>query len=183
MKPHYIFLASLRLVLLLSFSLLACAQEDDEIKLQNEKDSDVSLDKEEVLFIGNSHTYYNQGISTHLAKFRENDNLTFEPLIQEVAQGGYTLQNHLEDQTTLDKINERSWDIIILQENTSVASEALPSSVDAMKSFSEMVKSKGTRVFLFMTWPYKDNANMLIGIKETYQNGVLATGAKLVLLV
>ncbi|MEP3210318.1 MAG: DUF4886 domain-containing protein [Maribacter sp.] len=180
MKTPYTFLVRLKLVLLLSFSLSSCAQQEDSGKLQNEKAGDVSLGKEEVLFIGNSHTYYNQGMSTHLRNFRDSDDLKFDPIIQEIAIGGYTLQDHLGDQATIDKINERSWDVIILQENTAVASEALSSSVNAMQSFSEMVKPKGTKVFLFMTWPYKDRPEMLTGIRKTYQNGVLATSATLV---
>ncbi len=180
MKTSYTFLVRLKLVLLLCFSLTSCAQQENSGKLQNEKVGDVSFGKEEVLFIGNSHTYYNQGMSTHLRKFRDGDTLKFDPIIQEIAIGGYSLQDHLGDQATLDKINERSWDVIILQENTAVAAEALTSSVAAMQSFSEMVKPKGTKVFLFMTWPYKDRPEMLSGIRKTYQNGVLATRATLI---
>ena len=115
MKTQSIYLAHFKLIVLLSFSLFACSQEANDGNVQNEIDGDVSFGKEAVLFIGNSHTYYNQGISSHLSKFRDNDNLGFKPLIQEVAVGGYSLQDHLSDQTTLDKINERSWDAILDQ--------------------------------------------------------------------
>jgi hypothetical protein len=106
--------------------------------------------------------------------------LEFTPITQEFARGGYTLQDHLADQGTLDKINERLWDVVVLQENTFVAEQVLPETIDAMIALSEMVIPKGTRVFLFMTWPYENEENMLSGIRETYQNGTRAASATLV---
>jgi hypothetical protein len=151
------------------------AQNDnDNDKLPNEDEIVVSSGKEEILFIGNSHTYYNQGISGHLLKFRNNDNLEFEPLIQEAAQGGYSLQDHLNDPSTIAKVKGRAWDFIILQENTSVAAETLQSTTDAMIAFSDLVSQNDTKILLFMTWPYKDNPEMLSGIKNTYQAGASA---------
>ncbi|MFS4491559.1 DUF4886 domain-containing protein [Maribacter sp. 2308TA10-17] len=180
MNEKYFFLGNFKLVLLLSFILLSCSQKNDNSKLSNEEENTVSLDKEEILFIGNSHTYYNEGIATHLKRFRENDNLNIELIIQDAAFGGFTLQDHLENQTTLNKLNERSWDAIILQENTSIAADELPSTQVAMASFAEMVKQKGTKIFLFMTWPYRDNPDMLTSIRQTYENGRLETGGILV---
>jgi len=180
MKAHYTFLVRFKGILILFFLLIACSQDSNDTQLPNEAEDVFALGKEEILFIGNSHTFYNQGIYSHLGKFRDNDNLDFKPLIQEAARGGYTLEDHLGDQITLDKINERSWDVIILQENTFIAEQALPSSIEAMKSFAELVKQKGTKVYLFMTWPYKDQREMLAGIQQTYQKGALETGAEIV---
>ncbi|TMM56990.1 SGNH/GDSL hydrolase family protein [Maribacter algarum] len=180
MKVQFTFLVCIKLALLLAFSQMACSSGENRENLQNEKEPTTSIDKEEILFIGNSHTYYNQGIAYHLSKFRDEDDLAFEPLIQEAAKGGFSLLDHLTDQSTIDKINERSWDFIILQENTLVASETLPTTIEAMKSLSDMAKQQGAEVLLFMTWPYENQPDMLTGINDTYRNGSFQTNARLV---
>jgi hypothetical protein len=63
------------------------------------------------------------------------------------------------------------WDVVVLQENTFVAEQVLPETIDAIIALSEMVITKGAKVFLFMTWPYENEGNMLSEIRETYQNG------------
>jgi len=97
-----------------------------------------------------------------------------------VAKGGYSLQDHLADPTTLAKIEERTWHSIVLQENTSVAAQMLPETIEAMERIATMVKQKGTKMYLFMTWPYRDEPDMLVAIRKTYESGKLATGATLV---
>ena len=170
-----------RIVLLLYIVLLtSCSTQKNSDKLPKEDEVVVSSGKEEVLFIGNSHTYYNQGISTHLLKFRENDNIGFEPLIQEAAQGGFSLQDHLGNPGTIAKVKERAWDFIILQENTSVAAQTLSSTTDAMIEFANMVAQNDTKIFLFMTWPYKEDPDMLAGIKDTYKAGASAVNGTIV---
>ncbi len=178
MKGAYYFY---RIVLLVFITLMtSCSAQKDNDKILNENETDVSSDKEAILFIGNSHTYYNQGVSTHLSKFRANDNLEFEPLFEEAAHGGYSLQDHLGDPSTIAKIKERAWDVLVLQENTSVAAETLPSTTAAMIAISDMVAQHDTKVFLYMTWPYKDFPEMLSGIKNTYETGATATKGTLV---
>jgi len=180
MRRKQAFFSYLTLTILVSFFIINCSKKEETVNGQIEQEPMVVTGEEAILFIGNSHTFYNQGLSRHLIKFRANDNLDFIPLIQEAAIGGYTLQDHLMDISTLNKINERSWDAIIFQENSFVASEVQPASIDAMKELSELVATKGTKVFLFMTWPYKNDSGMLTGIKETYQKGAVATGATIV---
>ena len=78
------------------------------------------------------------------------------------------------------KIKERPWDFLILQENTSVAAETLQSTTDAMIGISEMMAQNDTKILLFMTWPYKENPEMLLGIKDTYEAGAAKIKADIV---
>lgn len=171
MKRNHKFLLYLKLTVLVCFLLTSWSKKKETENIQIEEENVIALGKENILFIGNSHTYFNQGVSSHLEKFRVNDDLEFTPIIQEFAKGGYTLQDHLSDQGTLEKINERLWDVVVLQENTFVAEQVLPETIDAIIALSEMVITKGAKVFLFMTWPYENEGNMLSEIRETYQNG------------
>lgn len=177
-RAHFL----LRILFLLAFSLLLfdCNKEKDSEKVPDEKEAEVSIETEAVLFIGNSHTYFNSGIASHLASFRSLDNLDFTPIISEVAKGGYTLNDHLNDSETIDKINERSWDVMILQENSSVAAEELEETIEAAVALNDLVIRKGTKVLLFMTWPYEDEPQMLAAIKRTYTKSATAIDATIV---
>lgn len=164
------------------FTLLFCscnAQNDDN-NASEDKGKEIESAPEAILFIGNSHTYYNQGLATHLLEFRKNDGSELEPVIQEVAKGGYSLEDHLNDPSSLSKINERNWDYVIFQENTSVAAEALESTTDAMIVLADMVAQNNTEILLFMTWPYEERPEMLNGIKKTYESGAKAINATIV---
>ncbi len=159
--------------------ILGCSKgENDKSNPLNEKpksEADV-----EILFIGNSHTYYNSGVPFHVGRFIEKDNLPNAPLIAESSFGGFSLADHMNNATTLEKINERDWEYIILQENTFVAANTDESTLEALTSFKEMVSQKSTKIYLFMTWEYKGEPEMYQPIKKTYEDGAIAIGAEIV---
>ena len=72
-----------------------------------------------VLFIGNSYTYTNS-MPTMLQSFAAacGDTLVFDMS----APGGYTLQQHSTDATTLSRITSQQWDIVVLQEQSEMPS-------------------------------------------------------------
>ncbi|HPX75489.1 MAG TPA: hypothetical protein PLW77_02780, partial [Bacteroidales bacterium] len=69
-----------------------------------------------VLFIGNSYTYSNEGVPTALKKIAES--LGEEVNTEMIAPGGYRFSNHCTNQATLDLINSRNWDYVVLQEQS-----------------------------------------------------------------
>lgn len=158
---------------------LSCEKDDDPSVLDEEEVIE-SIQKEEILFIGNSHTYFNEGVYTHLKRFVTHADLNVELTTFDSARGGFTLQDHLADAGTLARINERSWDAIVLQENTFVAAQELQETFDAMNELASMVKPRGAKVYLFMTWPYKDQPEMLAPLKRVYAKGILETGGILI---
>lgn len=159
--------------------VIACAQ-GENAAIRPELSESMTPSAEEILFIGNSHTYYNSGIPFHVNRFRANDALPYEPFIREVSFAGFSLTEHLANATTMAKVEERDWEIIVLQENTTVASNDGSSTLQAVKAFRELVGQKGTKIYLFMTWPYKDRPEMFPPIKKTYQEAATATGVNLV---
>jgi hypothetical protein len=68
-----------------------------------------------VLFIGNSHTYYND-----LPQLFYNLSLSGNhPVIKDMsAIGGYTLEQHSTNPTTLSKIAHGGWNYVVLQEQS-----------------------------------------------------------------
>lgn len=129
--------------------------------------------KTNVLFIGNSLTYYHDMPKTLQAMLNEN-NSKFN--IEQSAFAGMTLNGHLEDiitetkgddiytrekeagelTETEKKLKSKKWDIIILQEGTGrlyyseVIKEVINPSIKRIKEFNDNPKCK---YILYKTWP------------------------------
>jgi hypothetical protein len=115
--------------------------------------------KLEVLFLGNSYTYVNDlpNLITQIALSKGDTLLTDENDV-----GGYTLQAHSTDATSLSKINSRPWDYVILQEQSQ--RPAFPQSQVAVEvypfadSLNKYIKNNDscTQTVFFMTWGRKN---------------------------
>lgn len=155
-----------------------CANDESATKVI-ENEASEPFEDVEVLFVGNSHTYYNSGLAFHVGRFRENEDSNIVPYIKEVTSGGYSLADHIEN-TAIAKINERDWDFIILQENTFIAANESESSITSFNKFKDVLSQKRAKVLLFMTWEYKDEPDMYERIRKTYNDGALITGGQVV---
>ena len=119
-----------------------------------------------VLFIGNSLTYYHEMPQTLQMMLNEtNKNIT----IDQSTYPGYSLSQHLSRETesttehriitlTEKKIVEKDWDIIILQ--TGTVSVLIPENRElkvnrAISRIKELATNKECKFILFNTWPSK----------------------------
>ena len=118
-----------------------------------------SAQQTSVLFVGNSYIYTQNlpGTLYNLA-LAGGDTIYHESS----TPGGYTLQGHSTNSTTLTKITSRDWDFVVLQEQSQkpsfppaqVASETYPYAevlVDSIKSNYEC-----SEPLFFMTWGRRD---------------------------
>lgn len=117
-----------------------------------------------ILFIGNSYTYVNN-LPLLLDSMMTADGDTLEWDMS--APGGYTLQLHSTDTTTLSKINSRPWDYVVLQEQSQLPS-LQPDSVDSTTiPFALLLDSlihannACTQTVFYETWgrKYGDSSN------------------------
>ena len=69
----------------------------------------------DVLFIGNSYTYYND-LPDMLSKISSSfgDSIFHD----QNTPGGYSLYAHSQDQLSIDKINQQNWDYVVLQDQS-----------------------------------------------------------------
>jgi len=133
---------NITIVLLAVFLLFAgCEKENSkllncglELEMNNEP---INLS---VLFIGNSHTYYNDMPEMVGAIARSMGDHVYTEMS---APGGYDFERHYKLDATISAINSRNWDYIVLQE--SGWRTALPPSVTAS-----------------MIYPYADSLNRVI---------------------
>jgi len=162
------------LLFLMLFLLVSCS--DDNTALEKEEEIiETPFVPQNVLFIGNSHTHFNQGIDFYLRGFLKNTSLPYDPLIERSAFDGFELDDHLENATTLSKLASKEWDIVVLQENTFKAANDKLGAKVGMERFKFTIKTDKTKLYLFLTWGYKDEPAMLANITETYEE----TGALL----
>ncbi len=115
--------------------------------------------KLQALFLGNSYTYVNDlpNMLKQLALSKGDTLIT-----DQNTPGGYTLQLHSTDATSLAKINAAPWDYVILQEQSQlpafppsqVASEVYPFA-DSLNKYIKKNDSC-TRIAFFMTWGRKN---------------------------
>ena len=117
-----------------------------------------------VLFLGNSYTYVND-LPLIISKLAQStgDNFTY----QQSTPGGYTLQGHSTNSTSLNLIRQGGWDYVVLQEQSQkpsfpmsqVSVEVFPYA--AMLSDSIIHYSPCAKPLFFMTWgrKYGDASN------------------------
>lgn len=115
--------------------------------------------KRKVLFIGNSYIYTNdmpkllQQLATSMG-----DTLIYD----QNTPGGYTMESHSWDATTINKIFSQPWDIVVLQEQSQKPS--FPPAQVAVETYpfahklDSMVRKNNscTETMFFMTWGYKN---------------------------
>ncbi len=112
-----------------------------------------------VLFIGNSYVFTeNLPAVLYYLALERGDSIYYESS----TPGGYTLEGHTTNATTLSKIASRDWDFVVIQEQSQkpsfppaqVASETFPYAqilVDSIQSNYEC-----TEPVFFMTWGRRD---------------------------
>lgn len=127
-----------------------------------------------VLFIGNSYSYYNNGIATMYSNLLRTSGLWRNGEFgtrQKTISGG-RLAEHLTGISELLTLpNTQSWDMVILQEYSNGPIKNSKSIKEFQQSSGELAKiireHDATPVF-FMTWAYKGNKAMVQQLRDAY---------------
>jgi hypothetical protein len=130
-----------------------------------------STERLEVLFIGNSYTYSNGGLGGMLRDLAQGAGFLV-PRTQMEVWGGLTLTDHCSRQETLDAIDSRDWDYIILQEYDYGPTHygTWPRTVEAFMEASRTLNARiqgnnaangwSTQVVFFETWAREPGATL-----------------------
>lgn len=108
-----------------------------------------------MLFIGNSHTYYNDlpHLFSNLAASGGKVVTT-----DMSAPGGYTLEQHTILQATLDKIARGGWDYVVLQEQSqypTIDFYRYSSMYPAARHLDSLITAVRAQTVLYMTWGWR----------------------------
>ena len=110
----------------------------------------------QILFIGNSLTYYNDlpGMFEQIALNEERD-----IFVDESMQGGIRLRTRINDPQTIEKINERDWDYVIQQSDDITAfSDMYDDEIYCMNILKNHIKSNcdSTKIIYEILWGFEN---------------------------
>lgn len=126
-----------------------------------------------VLFVGNSFSYFNNGLHNQVANLVRTAGEWQKGKNQfrlKTISGG-KLWEHIEGlPPLLDRPQNKQWDVVVLQEfsNGPIKNGAKKAFSDAVDTLTTMVRKSGAQPVLFMTWAYKDNDKMTSQLAKAY---------------
>lgn len=109
-----------------------------------------------ILFIGNSYTFVNDLPST-FAKLAKSGGQKVE--VGMAARSGWTLLDHLKSTETLDTLNSRKWNFVVLQEQSqipSVEQSRVQEMYPAARELVFKIRGIGAMPLFFVTWAHYD---------------------------
>ncbi len=144
----------------------------------------------QVLFIGNSFTYFNDMPYTFLNMAKTVDP---DARVESIAYGGYSLSQYCDETTevgklVISKIVSYEWDYVVLQEQSITPCVDADSFVSAVKKLSRIASQVGAKVILYQTWSYEKDSEKLAltgmtydemseALKNAYQRAAEESGA------
>jgi len=152
------------LFLVLLFGIWGC--EEEIIPNLDTSKTDIN-----VLFVGNSYTFYNSGVDFHLQKMLDADaknDTSFNYSIQKVAFSSYTLQAHYQDTITTNKIKNKKWNMVVLQEQSTRPINNPALFLEYATKLDLEIKKTNAKTVLFMTWAPKETPSEINTISASY---------------
>ena len=129
--------------------------------------------EESILFVGNSFTYYNNGLHDHvrnlLARGANADGAVHAYLRLLTISGG-TLPEHRAG--LQQRLDEQSWDRVILQgySNGPITPGKAVEFQSAAREYAERIRTHGAEPMFFMTWAYTDRPEMTSQLDAAYSD-------------
>ena len=124
-----------------------------------------------VLFVGNSFTFYNNAIYTHLRKLlvAQAPSNREKIFLKSMTISGALLSDHRSGLSQL--LNSRDWDVVVLQGQSRelIDDKTAPGFKSVARIYSEAIRSKGAEPVLFMTWAYSDQPKMTVQLANEFR--------------
>ncbi|MBN2828766.1 MAG: hypothetical protein JXR56_00430 [Candidatus Cloacimonetes bacterium] len=123
-----------------------------------------------VLFIGNSITYYNNGIYFYLENIAENLSPEVDFICDSVTSGGYTLEQHWTGPNAQTTIATGNYDYVVLQERTSWPVDYPQTFYTYVQLFDEAITASGAQTVLFLSPPYQESFDEMLELQAAAYN-------------
>ncbi len=124
---------------------------------------------ERILFIGNSYTYGNGGMDNILEQIVWGENPLAEIEIDAITGGGMTLQNHYNNQSTINSIMEGDYDVVILQEQSQMPYLDQATFFQYATLMDEVIDASGADTWFFMTWARQYEPPQIVELQSAYE--------------
>ena len=106
-----------------------------------------------ILFIGNSYTFFNDGIDHEL------EGLAPTVMATSLAKAGYSLKDHWTDEETVPMIQDGLWDYVVLQEQSQRPVLDPAGFLFFARALDGTIRDSGAQTILMMTWERPDSAS------------------------
>jgi len=136
---------TLLLLIVTLFSVSGCDRISQPFSVNNEGST------ARMLLVGNSYTYSNSGVDNIV------NGLAGSTLASRVVHGGYFLQDHVRDATSINTIQADHWRYVVLQGQSQEPIYNYDNFSAYAAKLDEIIKSVGGKTILFMTWERQDN--------------------------
>lgn len=141
-----------------------------------------------VLFIGNSYTYYHS--MPQLFRAMAEHHLPGHQIRTKfVGHGGATLQQHWEEGRALKEIRSGGWDYVVLQEQSMLGEEIIENGKSYVRhpdqffeyagKFQQTIHENGMETVFFMTWSRKGYPHQQKYLTYAYMEAARETGSKI----
>jgi len=120
-----------------------------------------------LLFVGNSLTAAND-LPEAVARLAVADGQP-RPLVQTVAMGGFSLEDHWNQGDARRAIGTGRWDFVVLQQGPSALPESRRLLVAYAQRFADLIQQAGARPALYMVWPSRDRRQDYDGVSQSYR--------------
>jgi hypothetical protein len=127
-----------------------------------------------VLFVGNSFSYFNNGLHNHVANLLRSAQAwdsRRQKLRLMTISGGQLIEHSGGLASMLStKNNGGNWDAIILQGHSSepIDKDSAPKFFAATKLFAKHIRDSGAKPVLLMTWAYEGKPEMTLDLERAY---------------
>ncbi len=133
---------------------------------------------DKVLFVGNSFTYYNNGLHQQYKSIVESANGLLHARIMTISSG--YLPEHVDGLPSL--LASDDWDVVVLQGYSKgpIRDDTSKAFRDAAEKLVQVIRENGARPAFFMTWAYIDEPEMTAQLDEAYTSIGKQLGAQVV---
>lgn len=175
---------SLKLVYLIILLVFGCNNDtlrpQDAVEVNNgqvggeEVDPNTSTSDYDILFVGNSLTYYNDLPNLVKTEAAERGiSLGF----QMIAKGNYAIVDHWSDGEVQKQVETGNYDFVIIQQGPSSQSDGYEMLVNDGRKYAELCVVNGSRLAYFMVWPSRRYYHTFDGVIRNYSAGARANNA------
>lgn len=121
-----------------------------------------------VLMLGNSYTYFNNGVNVHLQRLLNAAQPGWNVVVDSRTGGGFTLMDHYQNAGTMYDIQTGNWDLVILQEQSARPVNDPELFYQYAGLLNTAIRNSGALTGLFMTWAYQNNPYMYEPLRDAY---------------
>jgi lysophospholipase L1-like esterase len=127
-----------------------------------------------ILFVGNSLTYTND-LPALVEKETKKKNIQVKT--EMVAHPNYALEDHWNDGVFKNKLAEKKYDYVVVQQGPSSQAEGKAMLLDYGARIKEQCDKYNAILVFFMVWPAYDNYANFDGVIKNYTDAASATGS------